>query len=360
VKKVDGSLYEVLWAGWCLDMTHPGARAFLSDAVRRITGEWGYRYLKPDAMWCGLAAKCTYPGTAYVEDKFGDAVFHDPYLTGIEAYRAGIRTLREAAAPPLMWRPAMSPKTSAPWAAPWSRRRHAHRARYRRRLGGDPAELPPRHPPLLPPQPRLDNDPDCLMVRPPLTLTQARTFASWVALSGCLNLVSEWLPGLPADRLECVKRSMPNTGLAARPLDLFEHMPAQAWRLTNGRRHVAGLFNWDASKPVKVAVKLADLGLGTDGGRFLAWTTGAAAWFRSRTAPSGRNCHRADAASWPSPNCSTGRNSWARRATSRSVLSMSARNGGISPPSPAPANSWAGMRPNCASPHPQPRAFGRP
>jgi hypothetical protein len=68
VKKSDGSLYEVLWAGWCLDMTHPHARAFLADSVRRITREWGYRYLKPDAMWCGLAAKCTYPGTAYVDE----------------------------------------------------------------------------------------------------------------------------------------------------------------------------------------------------------------------------------------------------------------------------------------------------
>ena len=29
VKKQDGSLYEVLWAGWCLDMTRPQARAFL-------------------------------------------------------------------------------------------------------------------------------------------------------------------------------------------------------------------------------------------------------------------------------------------------------------------------------------------
>ena len=93
------------------------------------------------------------------------------------------------------------------------------------------------------------NDPDCLMVRAPLTLTQARSFASWIASSGSLNLVSEWLPGLPADRLDCIKRSMPNTGLAARPLDLFENMPARAWHLTDGKRHVAGLFNWDANNP---------------------------------------------------------------------------------------------------------------
>jgi hypothetical protein len=115
------------------------------------------------------------------------------------------------------------------------------------------------------------NDPDCLMVRAPLSLTQARSFASWIAVSGSLNLVSEWLPGLPADRLDCVKRSLPNTGLAARPLDLFERMPAQAWHLTDGRRHVVGLFNWSASQPATATVKLAQLGLATDGASFVGF-----------------------------------------------------------------------------------------
>ena len=270
VKKTDGSLYEVLWAGWCLDMTYPDARDFLGSVVRRITREWGYRYLKPDAMWCGLAAKCTYPGTAYVDEQFGDAVFHDPYLTGIEAYRAGIHTMREAAAPGtyiaacnvaqnfrsmggaigLVDAMRIGPDTGADWGAIMP---NFH-------LGTRLYFLHNRV---------WHNDPDCLMVRAPLTLTQARSFASWIALSGSLNLVSEWLPGLPADRLDCIKRSMPNTGLTARPLDLFENMPARAWHLTDGKRHVAGLFNWDASQPTAARVKLDQLGLKADGARFI-------------------------------------------------------------------------------------------
>ena len=270
VTKEDGSLYEVLWAGWCLDMTHPEARAFLSESVRRITREWGYRYLKPDAMWCGLAAKCTYPGTAYVDEKFGDAVFHDPYLTGIEAYRTGIRAMREAASPGtyiaacnvaqnfrsmggaigLVDAMRIGPDTGADWGAIMP---NFH-------LGTRLYFLHNRV---------WHNDPDCLMVRAPLSLTQARSLASWIALSGSLNLVSEWLPGLPADRLDCIKRSMPNAGLAARPLDLFENMPARAWHLTDGRRHVAGLFNWSARQPTTVSVKLEQLGLKKDGARFV-------------------------------------------------------------------------------------------
>ncbi len=270
VKKLDGSLYEVLWAGWCLDMTHPDARRFLQDSVGRITQDWGYRYLKPDAMWCGLAAKCTYPGTAYVEDQFGDAVFHDPHMTGIETYRAGIRTMRKAAGPKtyiaacnvaqnfrsmggamgLVDAMRIGPDTGADWGAILP---NFH-------LGTRLYFLHNRV---------WHNDPDCLMVRAPLTLTQARSFASWIAVSGSLNLVSEWLPGLPADRLDCVKRSMPNTGLAARPLDLFENMPARVWSLTNGKRHVVGLFNWDATKPATVSAKLSETGLKTEQGPFV-------------------------------------------------------------------------------------------
>ena len=270
VKKTDGSLYEVLWAGWCLDMTHPEARAFLTDSVRRISQEWGYRYLKPDAMWCGLAAKCTYPGTAYVDEQFGDAVFHDSSMTGIEAYRTGIRTMRAAASPGtyiaacnvaqnfrsmggamgLVDAMRIGPDTGADWGAILP---NFH-------LGTRLYFLHNRV---------WHNDPDCLMVRAPLTLTQARSFASWIAVSGSLNLVSEWLPGLPAERLDCIKRSMPNTGLAARPLDLFANMPARAWHLTDGQRHLAGLFNWDAGKPATVNVKLEALGLKTAGASFI-------------------------------------------------------------------------------------------
>jgi alpha-L-fucosidase len=270
VKKTDGSLYEVLWAGWCLDMTHPEARAFLADSVQRITHEWGYHYLKPDAMWCGLAAKCTYPGTAYVDEKFGDAVFHDPYLTGIEAYRLGIRTMREAAGPDtyiaacnvaqnfrsmggaigLVDAMRIGPDTGADWGAILPNFNLGTRLYFLHNRVWH-------------------NDPDCLMVRAPLSLTQARSFASWIALSGSLNLVSEWLPSLPAERLDCIKRSMPNTGLAARPLDLFANMPARVWHLTDGRRHVVGLFNWSASESVVVPLNLKELGLQTEGAKFI-------------------------------------------------------------------------------------------
>jgi hypothetical protein len=270
VKKADGSLYEVLWAGWCLDMTHPDARKFLAGSVRRLTRDWGYRYLKPDAMWCGLAAKCTYPGTAYVEEGFGDAVFHDPGMTNIDAYRAGIRTMREAAGPDtyiaacnvaqnfrsmggaigLVDAMRIGPDTGADWGA----------IQPNFHLGSRLYFLHNRV---------WHNDPDCLMLREPLTLTQARSFASWIALTGSLNMVSEWLPGLPAERLDCLKRSIPNTGLCGRPLDLFENMPARVWQMSDGKRQVVGLFNWDAGKTATATAKLDQLGFKATDGEFI-------------------------------------------------------------------------------------------
>src|SRR5947199_3000 len=53
VKKPEGNVYEVKWAGDCLDMTNPEARKFLADVIHRITNDWGYKLLKLDGLWSG-------------------------------------------------------------------------------------------------------------------------------------------------------------------------------------------------------------------------------------------------------------------------------------------------------------------
>jgi hypothetical protein len=94
------------------------------------------------------------------------------------------------------------------------------------------------------------NDPDCLMLREPLTIDNGRAWASWIALSGQMNLVSEWLPGLPGERLEIYKRTIPNHAkLTARPADLFEREMPRIWSVTQGdgydRVDIVGFFNWN-------------------------------------------------------------------------------------------------------------------
>jgi hypothetical protein len=72
------------------------------------------------------------------------------------------------------------------------------------------------------------DDPDCLVVRDPLTIDQARVWASVVALSGQMNLLSDKLTALPADRIDLLRMTLPTTGISAEPVDLFTVGPADA------------------------------------------------------------------------------------------------------------------------------------
>ncbi|HUT22864.1 MAG TPA: glycoside hydrolase family 36 protein, partial [Sumerlaeia bacterium] len=249
VHRKSGRLHKVRWAGTCLDMTHPGAREYLRGIVSRITREWGFKYIKIDGLWSGMAAKLTYPEPKCREDKLSDAVFHDPAKTNVEAYRDGLALVRDAAGEDVFILGCCAAQNMRTLGASMGR---VDAMRIGRDIGASWEAILPcatigAHLYFL--QGRVwHNDPDCLMLREPLTLEQARAWGSWIALSGQLNIVSEWLPGLPPERLEIVKRSMPNHGLCARPLDLFENPLPGIWHLAAGqgenRRHVVGFFNW--------------------------------------------------------------------------------------------------------------------
>ena len=266
VHRPDGRIYAVSWAGSCLDMTHPQARAFLRKVISRITRDWGYKYIKIDGLWSGMAVALLYPSPAYRPDGIGQAVLHDPKKTQVEAYRDGLRLVREAAGKDVFilgCNIAQNARTlggsiglvdgmrighdiSANWgsirgcAVPTSHFYFFHRSVW-------------------------FNDPDCLMLRRPLTLDQARAWGSLIALSGQMNVVSEQLPNLPAAKLDVVKRTMPNHNGLGRPIDLFANRLPRVWhyRATRGGRPVdlVGLFNWSDGTPAQVGVKLEQLAL---------------------------------------------------------------------------------------------------
>lgn len=263
VKRPDGKTpFEVRWAGTCFDMTHPGAREFLREVVSRTTRDWGYRYLKIDGLWTGMACEILYPQPTVRDDKLGEAVFHDPSKTNLEAYRDGLKLVREAAGPDTYivgCNIAQNMRTLG----------GSFGLVDAMRVGRDIKASWDKILPCMEMGSRLyffhnrvwHNDPDCLMLREPLTLDQARAWGTWIAISGQLNIVSEWLPGLPAERLDVVRRTMPNTGLCGRPLDLFSEESPRIWRLTDGTREIIGLFNWDPAKEQVIPVPLAKLGL---------------------------------------------------------------------------------------------------
>ncbi|MHC4438043.1 MAG: glycoside hydrolase family 36 protein [Planctomycetota bacterium] len=266
VHKDDGSIYTVHWAGSCLDMTHPEACEFLHGVIAQMTRDWGYKYIKIDGLWTGMAVKILYPKPDYREDNLGDAVFHNPAKTNIEAYRDGLKLVRKAAGRDVYILGCNIAQNMRTLGASIGL---VNGMRIGRDINADFKKIIPcaemgsrlyfMHNRLW------HNDPDCLMLREPLTLDQARAWGSWIGISGQLNIVSEWLPDLPDERLDIIKRSMPNHGLCARPIDLFESTLAQVWHLTDStgqqRKDVIALFNWDDKKSETVRVELENLNL---------------------------------------------------------------------------------------------------
>lgn len=265
VKREDGRPYETAWGGTCLDMTNPGAREHLREVVRRITGEWGYQYIKIDGLWTGTATRQQYVNSGYKDDNMGDAVFQDPDQTNIEAYRRGLRLVREAAGSNVFILGCNGPQNMRSYGGAFglvdAMRIGPDNGADWKRLTRGPV-FGSRHYFL---HGRLwYNDPDPVYVRASVPLHHAQLICSWVALSGQLNLSSEWLPGLPPERLDILRRTLPGHGLLPRPADLFENDPPRLWLLTDSRRSVRrdviGVFNWESKEQI-IDCALDHLGL---------------------------------------------------------------------------------------------------
>jgi hypothetical protein len=265
VKRADGSVYAVDWGGDCLDMTNPAARDFLRGVIGRISHDWGYKFFKLDGLWTGMAVRIVYGDPTYRPDDFGDAVFHDPAMTNVEAFRTGLKTAREGAGSDAYFLGCTASQnmrtlagsiglvdgirvgvdSNKTWAGILMNVNVATSVYYLHHRVWH-------------------NDPDVLYLDKEFTLDQVRAWASWLAVTGDLYMVSNWLPETPADRLEILKRTIPNHNLKARPVDLYESYPAKVWHLRAGegekRRDVVAVFNW-GEKPQEIAVSLRRLGL---------------------------------------------------------------------------------------------------
>jgi len=268
-KRSDGSPFDTRWGGTCFDLTRRDTQAYLRDMIRTLTAEWGYRYLKMDALYAGAAINLNYVCNTFREDEIGQAILTDPSVTPIQMMRNSLKIVRDTAGrdvfllgccTPQNMRSAgaafglvdamrIGPDNGANWSAmmrgpeygAWNYFLHG-RVWY--------------------------NDPDPLYVRPSLPIHQAQALAAWVTLSGQMNSSSEHYAGLPPDRLDLLRRTMPSHQAVARPADLFENRIPGIWLVTDGataerpQRQVAGLFNWDGTNKT-FNVPLASLGLET-------------------------------------------------------------------------------------------------
>ena len=266
VKRDDGKPHDSAWGGTALDMTHPEVLKYLQEEIHRIVKEWGYTYLKMDGLCSGAAVNHCYVNDSYKDDKMGDAVLHNPAKTNIEAYRDGLRLIRQTAGKDTFILGCCTPQNMRSYGGPFglidamrigpdngpkwggirtgptygARNYHLHgRIWY--------------------------NDPDPLYIRASLPINQARSICSWVTLSGQLSASSDSYADLTPERADLLKRTMPSHPLRPRPVDLFESNIPAIWLLTDTRRaprrDVVGLFNWDEHKELSIERPLANLGL---------------------------------------------------------------------------------------------------
>ncbi len=243
-KGPDGKPFETAWGGTCLDMTNPAAREHLRGIVQRLAHDWGYKVFKMDGFWTGSATRQVYVNDGYKDDKIGEAGFSNPDVTNVEALRSGVKLIRETAGPGvyllgccvsqnmrsfggsfgLLDGMRVGPDTSGRIGAVQGSRLWFLNGRV------------------------WQNDPDCVYVRERTPLAEAQLNASWAAISGQLFYDSDWIPDLPAGRLDILKRCMPAHGQPSRPVDVFENQPAKVWLLTDDRtetrRDVLALYNW--------------------------------------------------------------------------------------------------------------------
>lgn len=260
-KTPDGKPYDTPWGGTCLDLTNPDTRAHVRDVVSRICREWGYDYIKIDGLWTGTATKQLYVNSGYKEDDLGAAVFKDPDKTNLDAYRSGLRLVREAAGDKVFILGCNAPQNMRTYGGSFGlvdamRIGPDNKADWKSLQRGP--IFGTRHYFL---HGRLWwNDPDPVYVRTNVPLNHAQLICTWVALSGQLNLSSEWIPGLPAERLDILKRTMPPHHAIARPVDLFERDLPRIWMVNASGRNVVGLYNWESAEQ-KFDVPLEQLGL---------------------------------------------------------------------------------------------------
>jgi hypothetical protein len=222
-----------------LDITHPGAAEWLASLFDTVANRWGYEMIKIDFVdWSLLSAHA----------------YRDPTVSRAAAYRKGFEIMRRAIGPQChlqdcgpgpvtvglldsmrieldqnygfaqaAWKQYfLNPTSSAPAAA---KRYYFHRRTWTN-----------------------DADHVCLNL---LSLSQAQAAATLIALTGGNVLSGDRLPDLDPARLEILKKILPSSGEAARPVDLLDTDRHTAFALKVRRAYgewtVVGLFNPDES-----------------------------------------------------------------------------------------------------------------
>lgn len=283
VKKPDGTpLRQRGFGGTCLDATNPAAAAHLEKVAAWLRRQ-GSLYFKMDGLSAGAGVDHRYINDGYKDDAFSRCLPRaKPEITSIEAMRFGLKAIRKGAGPEVFFSGCCASQNMRIFAGSIGL---VDAMRVGPDFNHDGQGLktgPLRATRLWFMNGRIWwNDPDPSKVRASgehsegdpsatgaVSLDQARLTTSWVSLSRQFFLISDWLPALPEDRLEVLRRTMATFDGVARPVDVFDRELANTWLASSEaggvKRHVAGVFNFDKS-PLSVEHSLEKLGVDPSG-----------------------------------------------------------------------------------------------
>ena len=250
---------------YTLDPAHPAAREWIFNLARRTVQEWGYDCLTLDCLGWSASDTSHYGG-----------------LTRAEAYRLGLGALREGAG------------TEAILLGAGASLQHAAGFVNGMRVGPDvTADWNGIQMPALSTAQRSFyqrgawlNDPDRLVVGSSLSLAEARTWTSVVAISGGVTLLGDDLPSLPAERFPLLARALPAAATSGQPIGVIvSESPiapalvagdtvvrlAGAWKFRTGDEPAYGTREFDETAWESVAVPGTWDGAGHAGYVGLAW-----------------------------------------------------------------------------------------
>jgi len=247
--KTDGTSASSTWEGkYLIDPSTPEAQGYLKELFKTLS-KWGYEYFKIDGQ----------PTVIGEFRKKKEFMQHPADDTDVN-YRQTLESIREAIGPdryllgcwvvPLEGIGYMNgSRTSADVVLGWQGFKSALRATMQYYFLHNIAWY---------------SDPDVMLLRAPLTLDQARAWATLQGLTGQALMSSDRLMDLSAERVELLKRVYPAVDI--RPLDLFtSERNKRVWDLKikhlNRNYDVVGLFNYDEAKSSPVYVSWKDLGL---------------------------------------------------------------------------------------------------
>lgn len=271
--KPDGTSASETWEGkYLVDPSAPEAHAYLKGLFTKLSG-WGYEYFKID-------------GQPIVVDEYKrTADFMKNPAAPEELYRKTVASIRQAIGPesyllgcwgiPLEGVGLMNgSRTGGDIVLGWRGFLVSLQATMRWYFTHNIAWYA---------------DPDVVLVRPPLTLDQARVWATLQGLTGQALLSSDRLMDLSEERVELLRRIYPAVDI--RPLDLFPSVRnKRIWDLKInhlGRRYdVIGVFNFGENRAEQIRLSWKELGIASDrpvhvfdfwNGEYLgAWESGMA------------------------------------------------------------------------------------